>query len=148
MPSVVVTKGVCQSHGYATGTAHTLQLSVIIVYLCWDALIQIPTCRDLWPHPLHCWRNPCHSLWSWIRYQPDYRIKQDMSRVKKKKNRGLLCTYHWLNLQHWVGFYIAVHKYFEYFRALFLFSRALFAFQGWNRPDPIYFSPCHVNVPQ
>ena len=33
LPSVVVTLGACQSHRYATGTARTLQSSVIIVYL-------------------------------------------------------------------------------------------------------------------
>ena len=44
--------------------------------------------------------------------------------------RGLLFTSHWLNLQHWTGFYIAVYGNFQ---GLF------FAFRGRNRPEP----PCN-----
>ena len=33
LPSVVVTKGACQLHGKITGTLHTLQSSVIIIYI-------------------------------------------------------------------------------------------------------------------
>ena len=43
--------------------------------------------------------------------------------------QGLLFTSHWLNLQHWTGFYIAVYGDFQ---GLF------FAFRGRNRPEP----PC------
>ena len=55
--------------------------------------------------------------------------------------RGLLFTSHWLNLQHWTGFYIAVYGDFQ---GLFFFSfRGLFyAFRGWNRPEqPCTFFP-------
>ena len=45
--------------------------------------------------------------------------------------RGLLFTSHWLNLQHWTGFYIAVYGDFQ---GLFLDFRGLFAFWGRNCP--------------
>ena len=52
--------------------------------------------------------------------------------------RGLLLTSHWLNLQHWTGFYIAVYGNFQ---GLFLDFRGLFfAFRGRNRPEP----PCNL----
>ena len=66
---------------------------------------------------------------------------------KLKNFRGLLFTSHWLNLQHWTGFYIAVNGNFQ--GLFFLFSRArffsevkglFFAFRRWNRTGaPAYF---------
>ena len=45
---------------------------------------------------------------------------------------GLLFTSHWINLQHWTGFHIAVYGNFQ---GLF------FAFRGRNRPEP----PCNFS---
>ena len=50
---------------------------------------------------------------------------------------GLLFTSHWLNLQHWRGFYIAVCGNFQ--GLFFDFRGLLFAFRGRNRPEP----PCN-----
>ena len=53
--------------------------------------------------------------------------------------RGLLFTSHWLNLQHWAGFYIAVYGNFQ---GLFFDFQGLFlAFRGWNHPEPRVFFP-------
>ena len=53
--------------------------------------------------------------------------------------RGLLFTSHWLNLQHWTGFYIAVYGNFQ---GLFFDFRGFFcAFRGQNRPEP----PCNFS---
>ena len=41
-------------------------------------------------------------------------------------------TPHWLNLQHWTDFYIAVYGNLQ--RLFFHFLRLFFAFWGWNRP--------------
>ena len=50
---------------------------------------------------------------------------------------GLLFTSHWLNLQHWTGFYIAVYGNFQ--GLFFIFEGSFFgAFRGRNRPEP----PC------
>ena len=49
--------------------------------------------------------------------------------------RGLVFTSHWLNLQHWTGFYIAVYGNFQ---ELFFYIWGLFfAFRGQNRPEPL-----------
>ena len=55
---------------------------------------------------------------------------------------GVLFTSHWLNLQHWTGFYIAVYGNFQ---GLFFYFRGLFfALRGRNRPEPpCNFSPVH-----
>ena len=55
----------------------------------------------------------------------------------KNKNfnfRGLLFTSHWLNLQHWTGFYIAVYGDFQ--GLFFFFEGSFFAFRGRFRPEP------------
>ena len=58
------------------------------------------------------------------------------------KIRGLLFTSHWLNLQHWTGFYIAVYGNFQ---GLFFGFRGLFfALRGRNRLEP----PCNFPLLQ
>ena len=51
--------------------------------------------------------------------------------------RGLLFTSHWLNLQHWTGFYIAVYGNFQ--GALFWFSRALFCISDFAQSARVIF---------
>ena len=53
---------------------------------------------------------------------------------------GLFFTSHWLSLQHWTDFYIAVY---DNFQGLFFDFRGLsFAFRGQNRPElPCNFFP-------
>ena len=59
----------------------------------------------------------------------------------------LLCTSHWLNLQHWTGFYIAV--YMAIFRGSFLFSRALFCISVAKLPRaPVYLSSLFLSCVQ
>ena len=67
-------------------------------------------------------------------------------KAKKKKSGGLLFTSHWLNLQHWTGFYIAVYGNYQglffYFQGLFYFRRLFFfAFRRQNRPEPLCIFP-------
>ena len=53
--------------------------------------------------------------------------------------RGLLFISHWLNLQHWTGFYIAVYGNFQ--GLFFFFEGLFFAFRGQNHPEP----PCNFS---
>ena len=49
-----------------------------------------------------------------------------------------------LNLQYWTSFY--KHSLLEFWGPLFWFSKAFYAFRGWNRSKPPCLFPPHVNT--
>ena len=54
---------------------------------------------------------------------------------------GPLFTSHWLNLQHWTGFYIAVYGNFQ--GLFFIFEGSFLPFGDEIAQSPCAFFPCH-----
>ena len=59
---------------------------------------------------------------------------------------GLLFTSHWLNLQHWTGFYHCSLWRFSWSSFFYFWGLLFFAYRGRNRPEPLIFFPLIFDI--
>ena len=87
-----------------------------------------------------------HLIWWWwcVHHVINTQMQTQYTYPGQKFNfyfRGLFYTSHWLNLQHWTGFYIAVYGDFQG-RFFFIFEGSFLHFGGEIARSPHVFFSC------